>query len=268
MLLGTANWKTGLQLNDAQVGIGALAVHPRGTLLAAAADAVYVWNARTGKLLEAMDRVGSAVDPTQFYTCLRFSADGRLLAVRDQNGLIRLWNTSTWEVEGKLKGHAGSVGGLAFAPDGATLVTGGADDNSVRVWKVSSRVAVESAVQPASVRAVSYSSDGRLFAVAYGDTVKFFDSAAFASVATVGGFALSITAAAFVPGSHVVVAVDPNEDVQLCNPAPGAQQQAWTSDNGNDSVAVSLDGTMLAVGVDGGEIHVWSIAAMLPEPSH
>jgi WD40 repeat protein len=147
-------------------------------------------------------------------------------------------------------------------------VTGGADDNSVRVWKVSSRVAVESAVQPASVRAVSYSSDGRLFAVAYGDTVKFFDSAAFASVATVGGFALSITAAAFVPGSHVVVAVDPNEDVQLCNPAPGAQQQAWTSDNGNDSVAVSLDGTMLAVGVDGGEIHVWSIAAMLPEPSH
>jgi WD40 repeat protein len=262
----TSNWQTGIQLNGDQVGLGALTVHPRGTLLAAVSDAVYVWDVWTGKLVQALDRMGSAADPLEYYTCLQFSPDGSLLAVGDEQGLIRLWNTTTWAVESELKGHNGSVGGLAFAPDGTTLVSGGASDNSVRVWKLSSRETIENAVQPGALRAASYSSDGRLYAVAYLDTVKFFDATTHATVATVAGFALSITAAAFVPGSHLVVAVDPNADVQLTNPAPGAKQQAWTTANGNDSVAVSPDGTMLAVGADGGGIHVWSIAAMLPEP--
>jgi WD40 repeat protein len=261
----TSNWAAGLQLDDAQVTVSALGVNPRGTLLAAAADAVYVWNAQTGKLLKTIDRVGSALDPTQFYTCLQFSPDGSLLAVGDEHGLIRLWNTTTWAVQGELKGHSGSIGGLAFAPDGATLVSGGSDDHSVRVWKLSSRTCVETAVQSKGVVAVSYSSDGRLFAAAFDDTVKFFDAATYATTASVGGFALSITGAVFVPGSHIVVAVDPNEDVQLCDPTPGATQQRWSTANGNDAVAVSPDGKTVAVGVDGGGIHVWSIAAMLPE---
>ena len=260
----TSNWQTGIQLNGDQVGLGALAVHPRGTLLAGVSDAVYVWNTQTGELLRSLDRMGSAVDPLEYYTCLQFNPDGSLLAVGDQQGLIKLWNTTTWTAEGELKGHSGSVGGVAFSPDGTTLVSGGANDDSVRVWKLSSREAIANAVQSGAVRAVSYSSDGRLYAAAYLDTVKFFDGTTHATAATIGGFALSITAASFVPGTHLVAAVDPNEDVRRCDPAPGAKQQSWSTDNGNDSVAVSPDGTMLAVGADGGGIHVWSIAAMKP----
>jgi WD40 repeat protein len=89
-------------------------------------------------------------------SAMAFSPDGRTLAaittratphrpsrqltslVRPQNlqpDEVTVWDLSTGTATATLKGHAGPVNCLAFAPDSKTLATG-SDDRSVRLWHV------------------------------------------------------------------------------------------------------------------------------------
>jgi WD40 repeat protein len=48
------------------------------------------------------------------------SPNGRWLAVASHLGYVRLWDTSTWREEPKLRGFIHAAGGAAFSPDGKT----------------------------------------------------------------------------------------------------------------------------------------------------
>lgn len=81
---------------------------------------------------------------SQFNQCttLAFSPDDRILAGALQDGSIRLWNVATGKELATLAGHKAGVRVLAFAADGKTLATGGADTTSL-VWDVSQHQAKE-----------------------------------------------------------------------------------------------------------------------------
>ena len=63
---------------------------------------------------------------------LAFSSDGRQLAVLDEGGLLRLWETSS-TAEFLQLAHDGGVNSLAFSASGRYLVSA-SDDRSARVW--------------------------------------------------------------------------------------------------------------------------------------
>jgi WD40 repeat protein len=65
---------------------------------------------------------------------LAYSPDGRFLA-QVRGRVVRLWDVVTRKDLGQFKGHVGEVAVLAFAPDGKTLTTGGADGTGL-VWDV------------------------------------------------------------------------------------------------------------------------------------
>jgi WD domain, G-beta repeat/KAP family P-loop domain len=46
---------------------------------------------------------------------------------------VRIWDAATRQQQRQLTGHTGPVRSVAYAPDGATLASGG-DDGSVRIW--------------------------------------------------------------------------------------------------------------------------------------
>src|SRR4029079_13564988 len=52
---------------------------------------------------------------------LSFSPDGRTLASGGEGGGLKLWNVATRQVALTLKGHAGTVCGVAFSLDGKFL---------------------------------------------------------------------------------------------------------------------------------------------------
>ena len=49
------------------------------------------------------------------------------------DGTVRIWDARTGQQQHQLTGHTGPVWSVAYAPDGATLATGG-DDGTVRIW--------------------------------------------------------------------------------------------------------------------------------------
>jgi WD40 repeat protein len=68
------------------------------------------------------------------------SSDGRMVAAGAGERGGAEWTIGIWDVVAnkglrRLKGHAGYISSVAFAPDGKTLASG-SDDKSVRVWDV------------------------------------------------------------------------------------------------------------------------------------
>ncbi|MFE7559607.1 helix-turn-helix domain-containing protein [Kitasatospora sp. NPDC057500] len=104
---------------------------------------------------------------------LAFAADGRLLAVGGEQGGIRLWrppagtaagvpaDPQDWPSQDLPQRHLGSVNALALTPDGATLVSAGADQ-AARVWDLpTGRTTAELRGHPTFVLGVAVGSDNR-----------------------------------------------------------------------------------------------------------
>lgn len=64
------------------------------------------------------------------------SRDGRFLASVGNDGVARVWSVADQKEVATCIGHKGSCYGVAFAPDGTHLATGGNDDYTIRIWNL------------------------------------------------------------------------------------------------------------------------------------
>jgi WD40 repeat protein len=120
-----------------------------------APNEVKLWDAVTGKELMVLPGGGLKV---------RFSPDGRQLASGNQDGTAQVWNAATGKLLFSLRGHTGSVTGLAYSPDGRRLATG-SGDQTVKLWDAQTGQEVLTLRgHTAPVSCVAFSRDGRLLA--------------------------------------------------------------------------------------------------------
>lgn len=171
---------------------------PSGALLAAGQTdgSVRVWNTQTRKEL------GYPIVGDGPVLALQFSADEKQLRWARSDGLIRTWNLDGWTAAGSPIA-VGQITSMAFAPDGKTIVLGGAD-GSMRIWETrDTRHALGTAVStdPANPHLVTFSPDGNILAVGGTDGVALFDPVTFARKGGVGG---RIYDAAFLSGKTLL----------------------------------------------------------------
>jgi len=125
-------------LNHAHQVFGA-AVSPDSSIAATATCAitlneqctegsVWLWDLSTGKLVNRLADFPDVVES------VIFSPDGSLLIAVSRDGMLRVYDTSNYELA-FLADPPGGNGALAISPDGSLLATGGVKGD-VRLWKV------------------------------------------------------------------------------------------------------------------------------------
>jgi WD40 repeat protein len=148
--------------------VQSLAFSPDGKMLAAGhydSGGTLLWDL-SGDLTHETACLGHLTTRT-----VAFAPDGKALAA--VGNALHLWDVTakTSKLRTKVRGHYGPVPGIAFSPDGKTLVSGGAD-GTVRLWDLTgsepkARLPVRG--HDDEVRAVALAPDGRILATSSHD---------------------------------------------------------------------------------------------------
>jgi eukaryotic-like serine/threonine-protein kinase len=93
---------------------------------------VKVWDFRARRELKTL------VQEAGSFPGIAFSPSGRWFAVASSNQTIRLWETTNWEEQPPLSGHAKPVLDVAFTPDSRRLASASVDA-TVKIWDLETR---------------------------------------------------------------------------------------------------------------------------------
>ena len=118
-------------------GVTEVSVSPDGEHIVTFGDrTAALWSVDT--LAHTFEDRALAFDPlvlrghTGFLTSAAWSADGTRVAIADQDGQIRVWDSWTGSFLDRLAGHRGAIWALAFTGDGRLVSTG--EDRTARIW--------------------------------------------------------------------------------------------------------------------------------------
>ena len=73
---------------------------------------------------------------TNLVWSVAFSPDGRRIVSGSYDNSVRVWDTSTGEVENVLERHTNSVSSVAFLPDGRQRIVSGSEDNLMAISNI------------------------------------------------------------------------------------------------------------------------------------
>jgi WD40 repeat protein len=239
--------------------VNGIAISPDGTRLAAACSDhdVRVWNLASGSTtpLVLSGHTGPAL-------AVAFSPVSPLLASSSDDGTIRLWDSHTGASRGILSASTSPVDALAFNSGGTLLASGGADD-AVRLWDVSTLTQVNVLTGPAStVKGVAFSANGQALASAdTSATVGIWDVTAPPRPGSKPTAAITSTSR---PGGTIATAGD-GEEIALWKPGEDASYaalptpvSAGSRSSATPDMALSPDGSTLAVAPPGNQITLWN----------
>jgi WD40 repeat protein len=283
LLTGSADgvarlWKVaGPAMPDNRKSITTVAIHPNGTLLAAAGTDVQLWNiadrdhpTTVGPPLTAprgSDRLGGTV---------AISPDGHILAAGTRTGnAVVLWDITDPQrprpLGDPLRGPTALIEQIRFSPDGA-LLAAGSDDGTVRLWPMADagHLSREVTLSPGAgeVYAVAFSPDGSLLAAATsGGIIPVWRLDGPGREPTMVGTPLEASgdysySVAFSPDGHTLAAGNGDGTVQLWHldntTQPGRPVTRLTAPDGYVlALAFSTDGTLLAAGTGTGQTWLW-----------
>ena len=175
LLVDSATGKVVQTLRGSRHALNSVALHPRGTHVAAAggepgaAGEVLVWSVTGG-------------DPqrwsghTDAIYALDYHPDGTRLVTASYDRLLQLWNTDTGEVLATLRHHTAPVYAGRFSPDGQTILSGGADQ-TVKLWNSTTGERILTLSEATKgIQAVAWHPRGTEFAAGGGDrTLRIYD---------------------------------------------------------------------------------------------
>lgn len=160
---------------------------------------------------------------------LAIAPNGYILASGNVNGKVRFWNLREGTIVSEFQPHSKGISGLAFTPDGRKLVTA-SQDKTVKIWDLETGQLLHEmtgAVHSSGVRSMALSPDGQLVASASNDGIRIW------SVAS---------------GRLLAKPAGPNPD--------------WV-----ESIAFSPNGQILATGKFNGEVDLWQVISLVPQPT-
>jgi WD40 repeat protein len=106
------------------------AFHPAGRLVAAASNDLSIWDAATGRLIQAWAQ-------PSWVSAVAFDHGASLIATGHDDGLVCIWNAAAGAVIRNIRPHSEAVSALAFSPDGQ-LIAAACEDKTIAIAAVGS----------------------------------------------------------------------------------------------------------------------------------
>lgn len=235
----------------------AVTYSPDGSILASGSydNTVKLWDVSTGKEIRTLGK--NEADYYKAVQYISFSPDGKLLAALLEDDTIRLWNIASGQEVDILENNEDFYS-LKFSPDGRLAVAGG---NKIIFWDTSSGKA-ESWTGRSGI-SMDFSPDGRFIASAFQNNVTILDVNAKEEIAFLDGDGSSIYSVAFTPdgkfvasGGHLSSDARPDQRALiLWDMSSGKRIKAFGDNSMSvESIDISPDGTLLAVGLFGSSV--------------
>jgi len=137
---------------------------------------------------------------------LRYSGDGRRLAVAFADGSVEVREADDGREAGRRLRHARRVLAMEFSADGAMLATGSAD-RTARIWRLGPQALGSLPMRYDSpVNFVSFSPDGKTLMAAAEQDVRFWDVETGVSVGQASSASRRLAAVAWSPDARTLVA--------------------------------------------------------------
>ncbi len=245
--------RTGQQLGKAPERFPS-AVTPDFTMVARGGD---------GGQLDLEDLATGAVQPLRGYTAnvlqLAFSPTGDRLATLG-GGSLRVW-VFDQRSSHQLVGHESWVNGIAFTPDGRTVVTS-STDKTLRVFDVMTGITRRVfAGHTAPLVNLAIAPDGRSVASASTDrTARVWDlETGAARVLT--GHEGALRAIAYARDSRAIYTAAEDGTIRIWNLGDGSVRVLADHRGVVNSIDVSPDGRLLVSAGDDGGVRVWNLAS-------
>ncbi len=159
-----------------------------------------------------------------------------------------------------LAGHSGAVTGLAFSPDGSSLVSS-SDDGSARIWDITpAQEALTLTGASGAGDQVAFTPDGlRLVGVGEG-VLKVWDSISGQELYAAPGALYSSLAVS--PDGTRIALVSAGTHVKLLAAASAVEQADWSAHTGRiNALAFSPAGDRLATASDDFKVKLWDASA-------
>jgi WD40 repeat protein len=143
---------------------------------------VATFSGRLAKLKASNLSIEREIVPTEGSRVLALtcSRDGKIVAMSDREGQIKLWSADSLEALRAWKAHDRFATVLEFDPPGRHLVSGG-EEGDLKVWRLGDlSLAKESQdYHQQSIRCIAFSPDGRLVTGGYDGLTQFWDGKTF-----------------------------------------------------------------------------------------
>lgn len=271
LLIGTTNGKLMLvRITDGEL-VQSLEGHAKSvSSLAYSADGhfivsgsldktIRVWKVSDGSELHVLEGHEDAV------TSVAISRDGQTIASGSTDNTIRIWSFSDGKLLKTLKGDFIGATSLSFSADGSTLASGGADDTA-RVWDVVSGTQLQSfAYRPilggeTYTVQVEYSPDGALLAGrhSYTGMLTLYSASDYSEIVTMPIPGLKNSDFVFSPDGQMLIAGAKDSGLNFVNIEDGTALKRIELGN-IKAVAISPDGTLVAVMGDDYFVHIWGL---------
>ncbi|KAK3835427.1 MAG: WD40-repeat-containing domain protein [Linnemannia elongata] len=204
-------------------------------------------------------------ESNELYSCA-YSPDGASLAVCLRDGVINIYDTSTWTATRTLQGHRRCINSIAYSPTSLKLVSG-SDDNTARLWdceRGSCIFVLEGRTD--EVWTVAFSPSGEQVASAGADSaVKIWNVQTGANLTNLTGHTEWIRSISYSPDGHTIVSVCDDGMIRFFDTQTGQPGEVWESQSsGTYRVAYSPGGLEIAVGHGNGELLLYNTTTGKP----
>ena len=191
-----------------------------------------------------------------------FSPDGKLLAMGDTNGEIRLRQVADGKQLFICLGHTNWVTSLAFSSDGSTLASS-STDYTVKLWDVSTGQCLQTLQgHDDNVWSVAFSPDAKMLASGSDDqTVRLWSVSTGVCKRTFQGHSNWVLSVAFSPDGQKLVSGSEDHTIRLWEVNTGQALRTFQGhSDGIRSITLSPDGQMLASGSEDHTIRLWDVS--------